>query len=200
MEHCLSNDISDWLSGFRELNPVVDEEQEVDSKAYKNDMFKEVLPALDRRDKNFYNTRNEEQKKELEKSMWMVMRLMSSSKSHPEHHIMMVNDLVNVDFNVFVKKATMGKEGHPNLQWKLLALCGSGKNQFHEMVKPPKGMQKSKIEEAILNFYPSIRDDELELLLKINSKEELSQFFKDNGYDDKAIKDLFGKDGTKSRM
>src|SRR5271165_2710720 len=97
------NNIQDWLTQFHQLNP--DEEQfSEEGKTYKNDMFKEVLPAIDCGDKTFYNKRTSEQKQELAKNMWMTMRYMSSSQSYTELHIMMVNDLVNVDFGTFVRK------------------------------------------------------------------------------------------------
>ena len=193
LEFSLSNEISNWLSVFHELNPETVEDTEQEKEKYLNDMFKEVLPALDCCNKEFYNARTEEQKKELQEGMWKIMRLMSSSNNYPEHHIRMVNDLVNCDFNILVKKASLGREGHPGLQWKLLALCGSGESQYHVMIKPPKGARKNKVEEAILNHFPLLRTDELELLIKINSKEDLIQFFKENGYDDKEIDNILVK-------
>jgi hypothetical protein len=191
----LNNEVNDWLDGFYELNPEARPIKEEKKTIYLVDMFRESLPALDLCDKDFYNRKTPEQKKEIEKSMWILMRFMSSSKNHPEHHLMMVNSLVNSDFNLLVRKAQSNKEGHPGLQWKLLALCGSGTKQFHEKIPAPKGIKKNKIEQAILERYPLLRDDELELLLQINSTEDLEVFFKENGYDDKTIKELLKSDG-----
>ena len=39
-----------------------------------------------------------------------------------------------------------------------------------------------------------MNDDDLELLMQINTKEDFEQFFKENGYDDKAIKELLKDD------
>ena len=36
-----------------------------------------------------------------------------------------------------------------------------------------------------------MKDDDIELMLKLNTKEDLEEFFKDNGLDDKTIKELF---------
>jgi hypothetical protein len=194
----LSNELKDWLDGFYDLNPDAIDAEEEKAKAYENDMFRELLPALDRCDKTFFNKRTQEQQKEIEKSMWILMRFMSSSKNLPEHHLMMVNDLVNTNFNLFVRKAQTNKDGHPLLQWMLLALCGSGRNQFHEKVPSPKGLKKNRVEEAILEHYPLLKDEDLELLLKINSNEDLADFFRQNGYDDKTIKELL-KSNVKGR-
>ena len=186
MEQSLSNDVADWLNGFFELNP--DAAQEEDEKAKKKESTLTLameLPAMDFSNKDFYKNLSDEHKKEI--SIWVLMRYMSSSQAAAEHHIMMVNDLVNNNFNSLTK--------HPELQWMLLALCGTGKKQFHPWIPPPKGTKKNKVEAAILEHYPLLRDDELEMLLNINTKEELEQFFKDNGYDDKTIKELFKSDG-----
>jgi hypothetical protein len=189
----LSNDIKDWLDGFSTLNPIEDSSPK--GKEYLVDMFRESLPALDMGDKTFYKRKTADQKKEIEKSMWILMRFMSASKSAAEHHLLMVNDLVNANFNLLVKKAREGKEGHAELQWMLLALCGSGRKQYHEKVPAPKGLKKNKLEEALLEHYPLLKTSDLELLLQINSTEDFELFFKDNGYDDKTIKEILKTNG-----
>jgi hypothetical protein len=99
---------------------------------------------------------------------------------------MMVNDLVNHNFNVVSK--------HPELQWKLLSMCGTGKKQYHPWIAPPKGIKKNKIEEALVTHFPLLKDEDLEMLLNLNTQDDLEKFFKDNGYDDKTIKELFKGD------
>jgi len=186
----LSNEVQDWLGSFFELNPdAVEVVEEKKKKENKLDLFKQILPALDKRDMGFYDRLEPEEKKEI--TPWLLMRWMSSSSGAAEHHIMMVNDLVNRDFSVFAPRVTQGKAGHVGLQWKLLALCGSGKGQRHVWVAPPKGVIKNKLEAAVLGIYPLLKDDELELFLKVNTKEDLRELFIENGYDDKALKDLF---------
>jgi hypothetical protein len=175
------NDMSTWLNGFYELNPEAKETEEVDIKKANILSLPDILEAMDLRDLDFYKNLSPEQKKEV--SFWLLMRYMSSSGKNIEHHLMMVNDLVNYNFSALMK--------HPELQWMLLALCGTGKIQNHRWIPPPKGIKKNKLEEEILRIYPLLKDDELEMILTINSQEELIQFFKDNGYDDKTIKELF---------
>lgn len=183
----MSNGIDDWLTGFFQLNPdAVNEEVEVTKK--KSTLTLEMeLPAMDFRNKNFYRDLSDEHKKEI--GLWLLMRFMSSSQGQPEHHLMMVNDIVNHNFSALSK--------HPELQWKLLALCGTGRKQFHPWIPPPKGAKKNKLEEAILQIKPLMRDDELELFMHINTKEEFEEFFRENGYDDKTIKELLKVDGKK---
>jgi hypothetical protein len=73
----------------------------------------------------------------------------------------------------------------------LLAISGTGKREKHIWPGAPKGVKKSALVEALLAFYPSLKDDDIELLLQINTQQDLEKFFKENGYDDKTIKELF---------
>lgn len=173
-----------WVEQFYDLNPDAAPVEEV-KKEKKNSLSLTVeLPAMDFGDKKFYSKLTEEQKKEI--SLWVLMRFMSSSQNLPEHHLTMVNALVNNKFSSISK--------HPELQWMLLALCGSGRKQYHPWIAPPKGVKKNKLEELILSHFPLLNDEELELLIKINNKEEISEFLKENGYDDKTIKELLKSD------
>lgn len=181
--------MSNWVDDFFALNPdaVKDEGSTKKKKKESTLGLDRELPAMDYRRLGFYDSLTPDEKKEI--SLWVLMRFMSSSQQDTIHHLTMVNDLVNVDFSVIAK--------HPELQWKLLAMCGTKKKQFHPWIAPPKGVKKNKIEEAVLRHYPLMKDDELELFLQINTKEDLEKFFKDNGYDDKSIKELFKADKGK---
>lgn len=187
--HYLNNkenmeDISDWLGSFHQLNPdAVAVVEEVTKKKESTLSLQQELPAMDYGDKNFYKNLSDEHKKEI--SIWLLMRYMSSSNSAAEHHLMMVNDLVNQNFTSLTK--------HPELQWLLLTLCATHKKQFHPWIPPPKGAKKNKIEEALIQFFPLMKDDDLELMMKINSQADLESFFKENGFDDKTVKDIFKK-------
>ncbi len=172
--------MSNWTEEFYELNPdaVVVEEKKV--KQYKNDLFGVVIPALDRRDKKFYGKLNEEQKKDI--SIWTLTRYMSSTNVNADIQICNVNTLVNSRSKFLTK--------HKELQWMLLAMTGVGRPQKHDFIYPPKGIKKNRVEEAILQYFPGLNDEEIELFQKINSVEDLEDFFKDNGFSDKEIEDL----------
>lgn len=176
------DDMQDWLNGFFEMNPdaveVVEEKPKKKVSTLTLDM---ELPAMDFCNKNFYRDLSPEHKKEI--SLWMLMRFMSSSEGNAAHHLLSVNDFVNHNYTALAK--------HPELQWKLLAICGTMRRQKHPWIPPPRGTKKNKIEEALLDLYPLIKDDDIELMLKLNTKTDLEQLFKENGYDDKTIKELF---------
>lgn len=179
--------MGNWVSEFFELNPdavKAEEVKEKKSKEYKNDLFKDVIPALDRRDTQFYSRLNDEQKKDI--SIWTLTRWMSSTVRDTNIQLGNVNDIVNAHSKFLTK--------HKELQWMLLAISGTGRPERHEWIAPPRGVKKNKIEETILTYFPSLRDNELELFLQLNSAEDLTQFFKDNGFDDKSIKELLAKE------
>jgi len=186
----LSNDVGNWVDTFFELNPDADRHEEV-VKAKKKESTLTLameLPAMDYRNKDFYKNLSEEHKKEI--SLWILMRYMSSSQSDADHHIIMVNEFVNANFSTLSK--------HPELQWKLLALCGTDKKQFHPWIPPPKKAKKNKLEEALILLNPLLKDDELEMLQKINTQADFEEYFRDNALDDKSIKEIF-KGDTKGK-
>lgn len=141
--------------------------------------LKEMLTAIDRNDKSFYSRLDDDQKKAF--SPWLAMRYASSSKGYAEAYLLMVNDLVNRDFGDLYK--------HPELQWKLLAICGVGSNQFHPWIKPGKKKTKSKIQEILAKCYPHAKMDELEMLESMTTKPELKEYLRSAGYTDKEIKE-----------
>ncbi len=147
--------------------------------------LKDIMAALDKRDKGYYNRLTSEQKKAF--SSWMMMRYASSVQGKDAaHYIYMTNELVNKDYSEVSK--------HPELQWLLLSACGVGKVQFHPYLKPPNAKKKKdKVSEFIYSIHPHMKSEEVELLQEINSKEELKEYARSHGYDDKTIKDIFGK-------
>lgn len=147
--------------------------------------LKNVLGALDKKQKKWYTGLNDEQKKAF--SAWMMMRYASSVQGqNAAHYILMVNEFVNQNFSDVSK--------HPELQWLLMSLCGSGRVEFHPYIKPPNARKKkSKVQDLLSEMLPHLKNDELDLLMEINEKEVLKEYFKSNGYDDKTIKDIFGK-------
>lgn len=182
----MSDSMDSWLGNFFELNPdAARPEDEVKAKKKESTLTLAMeLPAMDYRDKQFYTNLSEEHKKEI--GLWILMRYMSSSQGDAVHHLMMVNDIVNNNFGTISK--------HPELQWKLLALCGTDKKQFHPWIPPAKKAKKNKLEEQLCAMNPLMKDDELALLQKINTPADFEKYFKDNAIDDKTIKDLLKGD------
>jgi len=147
--------------------------------------LKEIMAAIDKKDRNFYNNLSDEGKKAF--SAWMMMRYCSSVQGRDAaNYIYMTNELVNYQFSEVSK--------HPELQWLLLSACGVGKIQFHPYLKPPNSRKKkNKIYEFVSNIFPHMKAEDVNNMIDINTKEELVAFAQSHGYDDKTIKDIFGK-------
>lgn len=146
--------------------------------------LKDVMGSIDRKNKNYYHNLTQEQKKAF--VPWMMMRYCSSVQGkNASYYIFMTNELVNYQF--------MEVNKHPELQWLLLSACGSGKVEFHPYIKPPNGKKKKdKVSEFLISLFPHLKSDEIAMLKNINSTDELKQLARENGYDDKSIKDIFG--------
>ena len=147
--------------------------------------LKDIMAAIDKKDRGFYNRLNDEQKKAF--SAWMMMRYCSSVQGRDAaNYIFMTNELVNYQF--------MEVSKHPELQWLLLSVCGTGKIQFHPYLKPPNSRKKkSKVFDFIYETFPHMKAEDINNLISLNSKEDLKAMAQDHGYDDKTIKDIFGK-------
>jgi hypothetical protein len=147
--------------------------------------LKDVMSAIDKKDRHFYTRLTPEQKKAF--SAWMMMRYCSSVQGRDAaNYIYMTNELVNFQF--------MEVSKHPELQWLLLSACGVGKIQFHPYLKPPNSKKKkNKISEFLYKLYPNNKPEDIELLIKMNTTEDLKALAYNYGYDDKTIKNIFGK-------
>lgn len=144
--------------------------------------IKDQMQAIDRNDFDFYSRLDDEHKKAF--SPWITMRCASSAQGMAAYHyLLMVNDIVNVDFSLLKK--------HPELQWKLLAVCGQGSNVYHPWVAPIKRQKKSKLAEFLSKRYPTLSKEETTLLVSINSEDEIKALARDMGLDEKEIKELF---------
>ena len=150
--------------------------------------LQEMLKAIDTNDFDFYSRLDDDQKKAF--SPWLAMRYASSAKGTAAYHyLLMVNDIVNVDFSVLKGVAAKPETQHPELQWKLLAVCGQGTTAFHPWIPP--GRQISKLHKFLREIKPLLNSDERNLLLMMNDKDDITMLAQNHGYSDKEIKELF---------
>ena len=145
----------------------------------------DVMLAIDRKNKSWYDNLTDDQKKAF--SAWMMMRYASSVQGgNAASYLFMVNECVNKNF--------MDLSKHPELQWLLFTLCGSGKKEYHPYIKPPTSRKKkNKVGEWLSEQYPLLKADEVEMLLEINDTEDFKALAREGGMTDKEIKELFGK-------
>jgi hypothetical protein len=146
-----------------------------------------MLYNIDIGNMEWYESLSDEEKKSF--SPYVSMRFASSVKgikSLQLEYIENVNEFCNKDFSLLQKH-----DGDSKLFWKLLALCGVGKKMFHPWIKAPKGKgKKTKLMEFLDDIYPTLKNDEKELLKKLLTKQDIKQLAKDAGLNDNEIKSL----------
>ena len=139
-------------------------------KEFKIDMFKQVLPALDTRKKNFYENLNEEEQQGFEKSTWLAQRYLSSAESATngiiEHYLIMTNEIVNTNFSDIKD---------PEMLSKLMSIVGIGKSlgySGHPFIPPPKGRALgSPFKEWLRELKPHLSDFEIDIWMQGMDKE-----------------------------
>ncbi len=143
----------------------------------------DVMLAIDRKNKSWYDNLNDEQKKAF--SAWMMMRYASSVQGgNAADYLFTVNECVNKNF--------MDLSKHPELQWLLFTLCGSGKKEYHPYIKPPTSRKKkNKVSEWLSEQYPLMKADEIAMLQEINDTEDFKTLAREAGLTDREIKELF---------
>lgn len=143
----------------------------------------DVMLAIDRKNRDWYDNLSDEQVKAF--SAWMMMRYASSVQGgNAAMYLYTVNEYVNKNF--------MDLSKHPELQWLLFTLCGSGKKEYHPYIKPPTSRKKkNKVAEWLSEQYPLLKADEINMLREINDTEDLKLLAKEAGLTDKEIKELF---------
>lgn len=150
------------------------------------DLFKEVLPAIERGDYKFYSNLTPSQKKGYEAyiiSRWMTT---SSDRSHVDF-LMNSNDIVNVDFWTL--------SDHPELQHMLMCivhkLSATRKNVRHHWIPIMGGRRKAnEVRSWVLDKFPQLSDQELDILLSSWDENTFKEFVLMYGTLDSELKKL----------
>ena len=147
--------------------------------------IKNELKAISTRDRNWYKSLTEEEKKKYDKQMWVQMRWVSGYKYDRQGIVLqLVNEYVNKDFNTL--------RHHPQLQHYLLQLAGTGESGFcYEWMAPGKGIKKDKFMTWLAEQFPEYNDAELELFAQTNGKETFVDRMEQQGMTKKEIKEIF---------
>jgi hypothetical protein len=152
--------------------------------------LKEKLAAVDLGVKNLWDDLDDIQRKALKSEFFILNRYVSSVKTSnrdvKEHYILAVNEFFNKYWNDLQK--------HPKLMWLLLSMCGHESKQifYHEWVGFKKKEQSSSKMTKFLNeIYSDKKDDEIELLAKLTTKEEAKNMARDLGYNESEIAKMF---------
>ncbi len=150
--------------------------------------LKEKLAAVDIGARTLWDEMDAEQRKSLKQEFFILNRYVSNVKGQnretQEHFILTVNEFFNKYWNDLQK--------HPKLMWMLLSMCSheSKKVFFHEWLgyKKKKDNKKTKF---LMEVYPHLKDDEIEVLAEITTTPEIKELAENLGYSKKEIAKMF---------
>ena len=125
------------------------------------------LAAIDRKDYTYFNRLTEDQKKQF--SPYLMLRYSSAvegSGDIAKYYAVATNEFVNQDF--------WALNGHKELQWLLCCTVspGIGKQRHYWLGKAQKA-SGNKLRKLLLELLPQQKEDEIDLILKTNTKEEI---------------------------
>jgi len=146
--------------------------------------LKVVLPAIDRKDLDYYNRLSDDDKKLY--VPLVLMRCMSSLGPQNEsaaYAVMITNEIVN--------KLLFQLGKHPELLHMLLCLTGTGKTQYRPYIGASSKTTSSKvIDDFLIGLYPTINETELNILKSQHNKDTLQKLGEDAGLSKAEIKEL----------
>lgn len=146
--------------------------------------IEQVMSAVDLRKGDYYSNLSDEDEKAL--NTFMAQRWASQVQGEldvQEQYLVNVNDYSNVDYIATTSE-------HEELRWRVLALCGLGFKLRHEFI-PPKGVKKDKLTAWLIEQFPAMSDDEIELFRTINDKDVLENIAVSKNTGNKDLKELF---------
>ena len=140
------------------------------------------MAAFDRKDRAYYDKFTDEQRKAF--STYLMLRYGASvagSSDLQAYYLMATNERVNKNFFDLNK--------HPKLQWLLCTSVSPNMGKQHHYWQATKKKEgNSKAQKFLAEMFPTMKQDEIELLAKINDKRDLENLARQHGQDDKTIK------------
>ena len=141
------------------------------------------MRAFDTKDRNFYRDLTDEERKKF--SNYLMIKWGSSVQGSTElqqYYLLACNENFNKHFFELSR--------HPELQWLLATTVSPGMGTFrHDWIKQKKREgSNNKAVKFLRQIFPERKEDELELLAKINDTADLKQLAKEHGWDDRRIK------------
>lgn len=139
---------------------------------------------LDQKNRNFFDELDENEKKKF--SPFLMIRWGSAVEGSPElqaYYLMSTNEKLNKNF--FDISSTY----HKKLHWLLATTISPGLGrQRHNWIAPKKKESNTKAAKFFREIYPHLKEDDIDLLGRINGKDDLKQLARNHGWSDERIK------------
>jgi hypothetical protein len=114
--------------------------------------------------------------------MRYISNVDSNNRELQEWFLETTNELVNKNH------WTLSKD-HKPLLWKLMAGVGIGSKYYHPYLAAGKKEKTVKIAKLIAELNPAMKLDEVNMLAKMMTKEDIKNLFNDLGFDKKQRKE-----------
>ena len=138
------------------------------------------MTQFDRKNREFYNELTDEERKKF--SNYLMIRWGSAvqgSRDLQEFYVIATNQRLNKRF--------FDINRHPRLQWLCATTVSPGLGtQRHVWIAPKKREPGATgIRKQLAELYPHLKDDEVDLMSRINDKKDLDAYLKASGQDTK---------------
>lgn len=143
--------------------------------------LQKILPAIDRKDRDFYDTLSEEEKKAFSAFIMVqycatVVRKSSDDPELEYGYLLSTNHYAN--------KNLLNLSKHKKLQWLMLTASGLGAGeQWHKWIplKPKLKNTKAPVKKKLMELFPIMKEDDIDVLTRHITKKELDQYVKAHG-------------------
>ena len=134
------------------------------------------MAVFDRKDRDFYNSLTDEERKKF--SNFLMIRYGSSVQGSADlqhFYLVATNERLNKHFFAINR--------HPKLQWLCSTTVSPGMGiQRHQWIAPKKKEAGSTgIKKQLLELYPNMKADEIELMATLNTKKDIDTYLKAAG-------------------
>ena len=138
------------------------------------------MAQFDRKNREFYDSLTIDEKKKF--SNFLMIRYGSSvkgSRDLQEFYLIATNERLNKHFFAINR--------HPKLQWMCATTVSPGMgNQFHQWIAPKKKEPGAgSFKKQLAELYPHLKDDEIDLMARLNTKKDIDAYLKASGQDTK---------------
>ncbi len=136
------------------------------------------MAQFDRKNREFYDSLTDEERKKF--SNYLMIRWGSAvqgSRDLQEFYVIATNERLNKRF--------FDINRHPRLQWLTATTVSPGLGtQRHPWIAPKKREAGvSGVKKQLAEMYPHLKDDEVELMSRINTKKDIDAYLKASGQD-----------------
>ena len=138
------------------------------------------MTQFDRKNRKFYDSLTDEERKKF--SNYLMIRWGSAvqgSRELQEFYVIATNERLNKRF--------FDINRHPRLQWLCATTVSPGLGTHrHPWIAPKKREAGATgIRKQLAELYPHMKDDELDVMVKINTKKDIDAYLKQAGQETK---------------